>query len=287
MRLPSILFLRLRSLFSFKRVEDELAEELRYHLERQIEEELKRGVNPQDARFAALRSIRDIEPRKEECRDVRGVRWLEDALSDFRFAVRTLRKAPAFSLTVVAALAFCIGVNTAIFSVVDTVLFRPLPFPAQERLVSVTEGVPGLGFPVLPFSPPDYFFVAANNRSFVETGIYRTQAYEISGTGHPQRLHGARVTPSLFRVLGIFPAMGRTFTQEEDEHARRVAVLSYGFARSTFGGPERALARTIFLDRTPYTVIGVMPPPFSFPIRGSRFSNDPADVFCACFVEQR
>ena len=104
-------------------------------------------------------SLGGTERLKEECRDARGVRWLEDTLSDVRFAVRTLRKAPVFTVTVIAALAFCIGVNTAIFSVVDTVLFRPLPFPNQDRLVAVTEGVPGLGFPVLPFSCPDYLFV--------------------------------------------------------------------------------------------------------------------------------
>ncbi|HEY3455148.1 MAG TPA: ABC transporter permease, partial [Bryobacteraceae bacterium] len=147
------------------------------------------------------------------------------------------------------------------------------------RLVSVTEGVPGLGFPVLPFSCPDYLFVAKNNRSFAATGAYRTQSYEVSGVGRPRRVSGAGLTASLFQVLGILPAHGRAFTQEEDEHSKRVAVLTDGFAQSTFGTAERALGRTIFLDRTPYTVIGVMPRSFSFPIRGSRFNDDPADVF--------
>jgi predicted permease len=279
MRIPAILRLRLRSLFSHRRVEDDLEEELRYHLERQIQEELRAGASPEAARSAALRSIRDIEERKEECRDARGVRWLEDTLSDVRFAVRTLRKAPVFSVTVIAGLAFCIGVNTAIFSIVDTVLFRPLPFPDQERLVAITEGVPGLGFPVIPFSCPDYLFVAANSRSFAATGTYRTQSYEVSGVGRPQRLTGARITASLFQVLGLSPVSGRVFTQEEDEHSKRLAVLTNGFAQSAFGGAERALGRTIHLDRTPYIVIGVMPRSFSFPIRGSRFNADPADVF--------
>ena len=107
-------------------------------------------------------------------------RWLEETLSDIRFAVRTLRKAPVFTATVVAASrTFCIGVNTAIFSPWLTRYFSGLcRFQNQGRLVSVTEGVPGLGFPVLPFSPPDYLFVAANNRSFAATGTYRTQSYE-------------------------------------------------------------------------------------------------------------
>src|SRR5262245_46350037 len=206
----------------------------------------------------ALSSLHGAERVKEECRDARGVRWLEDTLSDIRFAVRTIRRSPVFTATVIAALAFCIGLNTAIFSVVDTVLFRPLPFPDQEHLVAVTEGVPGLGFPVLPFSPPDYVFVAANNQSFAATGIYRNQSYEISGVNRPQRVSGARVTASLFQVLGVSPAGGRAFTQAEDEHAVRVAVLSGGFAQSAFGTPESALGRTVLLDRIPYTVIGVM-----------------------------
>lgn len=216
---------------------------------------------------------------KEEYRGARGVRWLEDTIGDLRFAIRTLRKAPVFSLTVIAALALCIGFTTAIFSVVDTVLFRPMPFLDQDRLVAVTEGVPGLGFPILPFSPPDYLSVAATNRSFAATATYRTQSYELSGAGQPPDIHGARVTASLFQVLGISPARGRTFTREEDERSKRVAVLTYGFAQSTFGSVDRALSSKLFLDRIPYTVIGVMPRSFSFPIRGSRFNGDPASIF--------
>jgi predicted permease len=271
--------LRFRSLFHRSLVESDLEEELRDYLEQEIERQIAAGIPPDEARRLAISSLNGAERVKEECRDARSVRWLEETIKDLRFAVRTLRRAPVFSVTVIAALAFCIGANTAIFSVVDTVLFRPLPFPNQERLVAVTEGVPGLGFPVLPFSPPDYLFVAANNRSFAATAIYRTQSYEISGAGQPRRVHGARVTPSLFQVLRVLPAVGRAFTKEKDEHATRVAVLSYGFAQSAFGQPERALGRTILLDRTPYTVIGGMPRSFSFPIRGSRFNDDPAELF--------
>src|SRR6185437_10018064 len=271
--------LRFQSLFHRSRVESDLEDELRDYLDREMEREVAAGSSPEEARRRALSSLNGTERLKEECRDARGIRWLEDTLSDVRFAVRTLRKAPMFSVTVIAALAFCIGVNTAIFSVVDTVLFRPLPFPDQERLAAVTEGVPGLGFPVMPFSCPDYLFVAAHNRSFAATGTYRNQSYEISGAGLSRRVSGARVTASLFQVLGIAPVRGRGFTQEEDEHAKQLAVLSYGFAQSAFGRAEQALGHTILLDRTPYSVIGIMPRSFSFPIRGSRFNDNPADVF--------
>jgi predicted permease len=279
MRFITKLSLRLRSLFHRSMVEEDLEDELRDYLDREVERGIASGLPFDEAKRAAVCSLKGCERLKEECRDARGVRWLEESLSDVRFAVRTLRKAPAFTVTVVAALALCIGFNTAIFSVVDTVLFRPLPFPGQDRLVAVTEGVPGLGFPVLPFSPPDYLFVAANNRSFAATATYRTEAYEVSGAGQPRRVYGARVTSSLFRVLGISPAVGREFTQEEDQNAKRVALVTYEFARSAFGMPESALGRAILLDRSTYIVVGVMPPSFSFPIRGSRFSSDPADVF--------
>ena len=271
--------LRFQSLVNRSRVESDLEDELRDYLEREIDREIASGASPEEARRLALTSLNGAERLKEECRDARGVRWLEDTLSDVRFAIRTFRKAPVFSAAVIAALALCIGVNTAIFSIVDTVLFRPLPFPDQQRLVAVTEGVPGLGFPVLPFSPPDYLFVASNNRLFAGTATYRTQAYEISGAGRPRRVDGARVTASLFHVLRVSPATGRIFTRDEDEHSKRVAVLTYGFAQSTFGTARLAPGSKIFLDRIPYIVIGVMPRSFSFPIRGSRFNGDPAQVF--------
>ena len=261
------------------KLEQDLGRELQFHIGEKMSALKSAGLSEDETRQRMRQEFGGIEQIKEECRDVRGTRWLEETISDIRFAVRTLRKAPVFTGTVVAALAFCIGANTAIFSIVDTVLFRPLPFPNQSRLVSVTEGVPSLGFPVLPFSPPDYLFVAANNRSFAATGTYRTQSYEISGAGQPRRVYGARLTASLFRVLGVLPVVGRAFTQEEDEHAKRVVVLNYGFAQSMFGTAQKALGRSILLERTPYTVIGVMPRSFSFPIRGAHFNSDPAVLF--------
>jgi predicted permease len=270
---------RFRSLVDRSRMEGDLDDELSDYVDREIEREMAAGWSPEEARRRALSGVGGIELLKEECRDARGVRWVEDTLGDLRFAYRTLRKAPVFTATVVAALALCIGFNAAVFAVVDAVLFRPLPFPDQDRLVSVTEGVPSLGYPVLPFSCPDYMFVAAHNRSFAATGVYRTEQYEMSGAGQPRRVQGARFTASLFSVLGASPAMGRAFTQEEDDRLRRVVVLNYGFAQTSFGTPQRALGETILLNRTPYEVVGIMPPSFSFPIRGSRFNDHPADLF--------
>jgi predicted permease len=279
MRSITRLRLRFRSLFRRSLVESELQHELRDYLEHEVERLASHGFSPDEARRRSIASLNGAERLKEECRDARGVRWLEETIKDLRFAVRSLRRAPIFSITIIAALAFCIGANTAIFSVVDAVLFRPLPFPNQDRLVSVTEGIPSLGFPITPFSCPDYLFVAANNRSFEAVGSYHTESYEISGAGQPRRVKAARLTASMFQVLRLQPAIGRAFTNEEDEDTKRVAVLSFGFAQSAFGEAERALSRTVFLDRTAYTVIGVMPRSFSFPVRGSRFNDGPAELF--------
>ncbi len=269
----------LRSLIYRSRLEHDLDDELNDYLEREVEREILAGCSPPEARKRALASLGGVVRVKEDCREARGVQWIEDLLRDSRFACRTLGKAPAFTITVVAALAFCIGLNAAIFSIVDTVLFRPLPFPAQGRLVSVTEGVPALGYPSLPFSCPDYLFVTAQNRSFEATGVYRNDEYEVAGAGQPRRMEGARVSASLYGVLGIRPSAGRAFTQKEDDGSARVIVLNDGFARTVFGAPQRAVGRTLLLNRTPYEVIGVMPPSFSFPISGSRFNDRPAEFF--------
>ncbi len=247
--------LRFRSLFFRSHVEDELKEELRDYVERETELQIAVGTRPEEARRMAFANLDGLERVKEECRDARGTQCMEAGVSDLRFAFRTLRKTPAFTIIVVAALAVCIGLNAAIFSVVDTVLFRPLPFPDQERLVSITEGVPALGFPVMPVACPDYLYVSTNNRSFASTGVYRNREYEVAGIGYPRRVEGARVSASLFKVLKVSPVVGRVFTPYEDDHSARLVVLTDSFARNLFGTPQNALSRTILLDRNPYQIL--------------------------------
>jgi putative ABC transport system permease protein len=177
------------------------------------------------------------------------------------------------------ALGLCIGANTAIFTIVNTILFRPLDFPQQEQLIYAGEGLPKLGYPEVSFSCPDYLFVASHSRSFQSTAVYQTRLYELSGIDRPERVYAARVTASLFSVLGVTPAVGRAFTQAETDHFNQVAVVTDGFSNRIFGGSKAAVRQTIYLERKPYRVIGVMPPRFSFPLRGLKFNSDSADVF--------
>ena len=188
---------------------------------------------------------------------------------DLRFALRQLRKSPGFSLTAVLILAFGIGATTAIFSIVEGVLLRPLPFPQPDRLVVLSDilekakignnGEVGVTAPEIPVYERE-------TRSFASLGGYQQNGWELSGAGAPAQISAARLTASVFPTLGVSPLMGRVFTQGEDSDRVQVAVISYAMWRSRFGGDPNVLGRKIELDRKTYQVIGVMPRGFEFPL---------------------
>lgn len=198
---------------------------------------------------------------------------------DVRYALRSLRKRPGFAFVVIAALALAIGANTAIFSAVNSLLLRPLPFQNPGGLVAVGETLSAFANGPIPFSAPDYMAFVARSSSFERLGIYGNHHYELSGLDSPQRLTGARISASLWPTLGVTPQLGRWFTEDEDKGSKRVVLLSYGFWRSKFGGDVRILGRSIILDRASYTVVGVMPRNFVFPPRGPAYNNEPAEVY--------
>lgn len=188
---------------------------------------------------------------------------------DIRFALRQLRKSPGFTLTAVLTLAFGIGATTAIFSIVEGVLLRPLPFADPGRLVVLGDALVGSNIGAdgqEGVTIPEIFDYQRDTRSFTGMGGYEQTNYEFSGAGAPVQINAARMTASTFPVLGVAPLIGRTFTQQEDAGSQQVAVISYAMWHSRFGSDPHILGRKILLDRKPYEIIGVMPRSFEFPL---------------------
>jgi predicted permease len=187
---------------------------------------------------------------------------------DFRFALRQLRKSPGFTLTAVLTLAFGIGATTAIFSIVEGVLLRPLPFPHPDRLVVVGDMLEGAGsvFGSPQVTAPEMLTYMRDTHSLSALGGYRQTGFELSNVGQPAQISASRMTASIFTVLGVSPLIGRTFTQREDESSQQVAVISYQMWRTRFHGDSHVVGMKIRLDRKPYEIIGVMPRSFEFPL---------------------
>src|SRR5262249_39240377 len=226
--------LRLRSLFRRSQVEEELDEEIRYHIERQIEEHISKGMTEEEARYAALHAIGGVERRKEECRDMRGLRRLEDLMLDVRYSLRTMRKSPGFTVVAVLTLALGIGANTAIFSVVDAVLLRSLPYRDPDRLVLVSHYRANTGESSYG---SDFLEWRDQAKSFEEIAGYAFDTSDLIGNGETERLNSGTISTGLFEMLGVAPALGRAFTPEEDKlGGPLVVILSDSLWRRRFGG---------------------------------------------------
>lgn len=262
-----------------KRMLAELDEDIREHLAKETQDNIERGMTPQEARYAAVRKFGNVLRLKEEVRGVWYSRWLEQLGQDLRYGLRTLRKSPGFTVVAVLTLALGIGANTAIFSIVDTVLLRPLPFKDPSRLISVHEGLPKMGYPKMGFSHPDFVVFAREQKSFDALGSFQSKHVEITGRGEPERISVSRVSASLFPMLGVQPILGRSFAAEEDSPGHQLAILSYGTWQRRYGGDSSILGQTIQLDRQPYVVIGVMPRDFVFPPAGLDDIGSPADIW--------
>jgi predicted permease len=202
---------------------------------------------------------------------------MQSLLHDLRYGVRHLSRAPLFSALVIATLALAIGANTAIFSVVNGVLLRALPYSQPERLVLLYES---LGTPrPFGFSAPDLAGFRERARSYDGLAAYRNGEFELSGVDQPERINSVRISASLMDVLGVPPALGRPFTTEEDTGRQPAAILSDGLWRRKFGADTSIVGKPVVLDRRAYTVVGVMPAGFTFPNRGPHLNNIPADVY--------
>ncbi|MGA3166413.1 MAG: ABC transporter permease [Terriglobia bacterium] len=261
--------LRLRSLFRKTRVEKELTDELRFHLEKLIEGKVAHGVTPEDARYAALRELGGMEQIKEECRDMRRVNYLENFLQDVRYGLRQLRRNAGFTVVAVLTLGLGIGANTAIFSVVDAVLLRPLPYRQPDHLVKIWGNFAGIGLPnnQNSISAPEFKDLESLNKSFTGVAAISGASANLGVGGTPQRVQAAVVSPSLFAILGAKAAFGRTFLPEEGEAGHEnVVLLSYGLWRRGFGGEPGVVGSRLKINGASYAVVGVMPAGFQYPV---------------------
>ncbi len=255
---------RLRRFVRRDQTTADLNDELRFHLDHLTEEFITRGMPPAEARRAAQLEFGGMEPLKEECRGANGLDWLEHAWQDLRLAFRNFRRQPGFFLAVAAVIALGIGSATAVFSVVDRVLFRPQPYYQPGNIVSV-----GVSFPIIEYD-------------FLTTGTYRellrehppfTSAASWSGVlpcdlteANPQRLSCGYVEASFLPFLGVRPLLGRNFTEEEDRPgAPHVVLLTNNFWRSRFGADPAAVGRSLTIDSTAHTIIGVLDKDFELP----------------------
>jgi putative ABC transport system permease protein len=247
-------------------VEDELDEELRFHLEMQALENRRRGMDAAVARDAAANVFGGYERVKEQCRDARGGRFLEMLSQDIRFAVRTLCANPGVSAAAVLTLGLGIGANTAIFSAVNGVLLRPLPYEHDDRLVHVLHqtNTPGEDIGFSPLEMEDY---RARNRSFTGLVEYHSMPFNLLGGKEPQRVQTAVVSAAFFEVMGLEPLLGRAFRPREDAIASEpVLILSYAFWQRAFFGDPAIVGRTVEMNDRLHTIIGVLPPaPLAYP----------------------
>jgi putative ABC transport system permease protein len=257
-----VLASRFLALFRHGRLERELNEDIQAHLEMLVAENIQHGMSPEEARYAARRSFGGVEQMREIYRSQRSLQSLETLVQDLRYGLRQLLRSPGFTAVAVITLAFGIGANTAIFSFVDAVLLKPLPYPHPERIVSVWEKDPQVPPPWNhnPISTLNFLDWKRQNRCFQLLSASTTAVVTLTGSGRPQELNVQKVSASYFKALGVGAALGRTFAPGEDQLGKdQEVVLSSRIWRSRFGGDPKIIGRKITLDAKSYAIIGVFP----------------------------
>ncbi len=254
--------LRLRSLFRRNQVENDLSEELQFHVDQKTQEYAAAGLTLEEARRKARREFGGIELSKENCRDTRRVNFTETLLQDIRFGLRMLRKSPGFTAIAVLTLGLGIGANTVMFSVVEGVLLAPLHYSYPDRLVMVWENNPR--FPRVWVSYPNFRDWQRGVRSFQQIAAGMDVGVDLTAPGAPEHLNGKEISSRFFSTLGTVLTLGREFLPDEDRQGGApVAIISNGLWRNRFEGSPAVLGKTVTLDGVDCTVVGVLPAGFS------------------------
>jgi predicted permease len=248
-----------------------LDEELRAHQEMACEEKIKQGMSPKDALRAVRLERGNLEVSKEIVCSGGWEFFVETCWQDLHYSLRVLRKSPGFTTVAVLTLALGIGATTAMFSVVNGILLKPLPYPHQERLVEVGLDLPGINQFNWPLCPADYFTFRENSRTFQDIGLYFTgfgaslYSANVTGLGRPEHVPALGVTDGVLPILGVTPLFGRSFTRADDEpDSSDTVIITYGYWRSKFGGDRSVIGKTMDVDGKPTTIIGVLPQRFRF-----------------------
>jgi predicted permease len=263
------LYHRIISLFRRDQLDRDLADEMAAHLDLAIEENIQAGMSPQDARRIALAHFGGIQQAKENYRDARSLPMIETLALDIRYTFRALRKDRTFAAIAILILALGIGANIVVFSVVNTLLLRPLPFPHSEQLVWFTGNHGQGGLSGSTYNVGSYEEYQRHAQSFEEVTSYQafwgSTAYNMTGHGDPQHVQAVMVANNFFHMLGVQPMLGRTFTpQEHNKGAAPVAMLTYPFWKQQFAGDSNVLGKTVNFDNQAVTIIGVLPQSFDF-----------------------
>ncbi|HEX3989198.1 MAG TPA: ABC transporter permease, partial [Verrucomicrobiae bacterium] len=255
---------RFRAAFNKRKLDQEMDEEMRSHVEMRTQQNVAAGMSLEEARLAALKEFGWTESIKETCREQRAGRWIEDFGQDIRYGARMLFKYPGFTVIAVLTLALGVGANTAIFSVVDAVLLCPLPYPDSGQLVWLSER--GSDWSGGSIAYPNFVDWKNQQLDFEKFGVYNGDNFTLTGAGEPVRLSAGVMSVDVFAALRTEPEVGRIFREDEDKPGGpAVALISHTLWKSRFGGDAAIVNKTISLDGKPYTVLGIMPAGFEFP----------------------
>jgi len=265
MRALDKLRLRFRSLFRRRKVEAELDDELRFHFDQLVNENISAGMPPDEAGRLAFQSMGKVTAIQEECRDMRGIKLIDDFLRDLAYAGRSFSRSPVFFLSAILILAVGIGVNSAVFTVVRAVVLNPLPFPNPDQLVIFWKADQNDGTKRTGIAPADFLDLQQQVRTCRSIAAFTHTFFDVTGVDEPYRVIAARISSNFFSTLGLHPAVGRDFVADDDRPAAtRAAILSYSLWQRRFNGRLDVIGENLTLNNEPHTIIGVMPN-FVFP----------------------
>jgi len=265
-----ILLFRLRSLFRSRQIDREIDDEISSHLAEAAEEYIRQGLSPADARLAAKRNFGGVPQAKEVYRQVGSFVWLAEMPRDVRYALRTLRRSPGFTATSVATLALAIGANTAMFSVLDAVLLRPLPYRSPEQLAMLWTEDPTKNLREGRSALWDVDQWRRHSQSFADMATFDSVGTLLTGADGVEQIAAASISPNLLPLLGVPLVLGRSFSTEEAEQQQRLIMISHRFWQARFGGSPAALGATLVIDGLPSQIVGILPAGFTI----ARFDAD-------------